>query len=132
MITPGVNTSGLDQFLHENQTWERALDYFLQENAFLKMRLSQVLDRNTDRSFVALAEHFQTCFVQMDECMKDLRKEILTSQKALKAGDINQAAELARMYSRHQKLQTDMNYLQKKFAELTTEFNHHVISLYRS
>ena len=132
MITPGVNTSGLDQFLHENQTWERALDYFLQENAFLKMRLSQVLDRNTDRSFVALAEHFQTCFVQMDECMKDLRKEILTSQKALKAGDINQAAELARMNSRHQKLQTDMNYLQKKFAELTTEFNHHVISLYRS
>ena len=132
MITPGVNTSGLDQFLHENQTWERALDYFLQENAFLKMRLSQVLDRNTDRSFVALAEHFQTCFVQMDECMKDLRKEILLSQKALKAGDLNQATELARMYSRHQKLQTDMNYLQKKFAELTTEFNHHVISLYRS
>ena len=132
MITPGVNTSGLDQFLHENQTWERALDYFLQENAFLKMRLSQVLDRNTDRSFVALAEHFQTCFVQMDECMKDLRKEILSSQKALKAGDVNQAAELPRMYSRHEKLQTDMNYLQKKFAELTAEFNHHVISLYRS
>jgi hypothetical protein len=132
MITPGVNTSGLDQFLHENQTWERALDYFLQENAFLKMRLSQVLDRNTDRSFVVLAEHFQTCFVQMDECMKDLRKEILLSQKALKAGALNQATELARMYSRHKKLQTDMNYLQKKFAELTTEFNHHVISLYRS
>ena len=132
MLRPGVNTSGLDQFLHENQTWERALDYFLQENAFLKMRLSQVLDRNTDRSFVALAEHFQTCFVQMDECMKDLRKEILSSQKALKAGDANQATELARMYSRHQKLETDMTYLQKKFAELTTEFNHHVISLYRS
>ena len=132
MITPGVNISGLDQFLHENQTWERALDYFLQENAFLKMRLSQVLDRNTDRSFVALAEHFQTCFVQMDECMKDLRKEILSIQKALKAGDVNQAAELARLCSRHQKLQTDMNCLQKNFVELTTEFNHLVISLYRS
>ena len=62
MKLSNANIAGADQFLHEIQGWERALDYYLQENAFLKMRLSQVLDYNTDNNFTPLAEHFQTSF----------------------------------------------------------------------
>ena len=38
-----------EQFLHENITWKRLLDFFIQENSFLKTRLSEVVDRETDQ-----------------------------------------------------------------------------------
>ena len=72
--------SGVDQFLHENLTWERALDFYLQENSYLKTRLSHVLDNNSDSDFITLAEHFQSSFIQNDENMKELKQDIIALQ----------------------------------------------------
>ena len=58
-----VKLSKPDQFHHENKTWRRLLDFFKQENSFLKTRLSEVLDKSTDKNFLALAEHFQNKFI---------------------------------------------------------------------
>ena len=61
------NLSRLEHYRHEYLTWERMLDFFKQENAFLKTRLSQVVDKKTDRDFLAYAEHFQNQFIIKDE-----------------------------------------------------------------
>ena len=132
MKLSNANIAGADQFLHEIQGWERALDYYLQENAFLKMRLSQVLDYNTDNNFTPLAEHFQTSFIHLDECMKDLKKDILLSQKVLKekGGAVSPGEET--LTSRHEKLQIEMNRLEKNFASIKNEFNIRLGKLFTS
>jgi len=53
-----VRTSRPEQFLHENKTWNRLLEFFKQENAHLKNRLAEVVDHKVDKEFLALAEHF--------------------------------------------------------------------------
>ena len=132
MKLSNANITGADQFLHEIQGWERALDYYLQENAFLKMRLSQVLDYNTDKNFTPLAEHFQTSFIHLDECMKDLKKDILLSQKTLKENEGTVLAGQNTMASRHEKLQIEMIRLEKNFASIKNEFNSRLGELFTS
>ena len=72
-----------EQFLHENITWKRLLDFFIQENSFLKTRLSEVVDRETDKTFIANAEHFQNEFILKDEYIHDIERDIKEQEKNL-------------------------------------------------
>ena len=56
-----------DQFNYEIKTWARLLDFFKQENTFLKNRLAEVVDYRADKEFLALAEQFQNKFIIKDE-----------------------------------------------------------------
>ena len=53
-----IKISAIDHFIHESETWERALNFCKQENAYLKTRLSQVVDNNTDKEFVIYESSF--------------------------------------------------------------------------
>ena len=123
-----IKVSEADQYIHENLTWERALDFYLQENAFLKTRLSHVLDSNADMDFVALAEHFQNSFIHNDECIKDLQSDILMMQRILKNLHTSQQDE-KKIIQKHKKLQNEMGYFEKNFAALKNEFNQYLGSL---
>jgi cell shape-determining protein MreC len=48
----------LDQYKNENSMWLRSLEFLKQENNHLKDRLTVVVDKTSDRSFLAQAEHF--------------------------------------------------------------------------
>lgn len=123
-----IKISEIEQNLHENMTWQRALDFYLQENAFLKTRLSQVLDNNTDRDFVALAEHFQNSFIHNDECIKDLQKDIIKTQRHLKDSAAGGRYDEKKIRQEHRKLQNEMGYFEKNFSALKNEFNRYLNS----
>lgn len=123
-----IRISGADQFLHENQTWERALDYYLQENSYLKTRLSQVVDNNTDKEFVALAEHFQNSFIHNDECIKDLLKDIFGLQKIIKNAIAGIHVDEKKMIQQQNKLRNEMSYFEKDFDLLKSKFNQFLMS----
>ena len=78
-----VKISKQDQFHHENKTWARLLDFFKQENNFMKNRLSEVLDHNVDKDFLALAEQFQNKFILKDEYIDELRRDINKQDQTL-------------------------------------------------
>src|SRR5665647_1043436 len=80
---PMSGSNKTEQFLHENITWRRLLDFFIQENIFLKTRLSEVVDRETDKIFIAQAEHFQNEFILKDECIHDIENDIKGQEKNL-------------------------------------------------
>jgi hypothetical protein len=124
-----IKISGVDQFLHENQTWDRALDYYLQENSYLKTRLSQVVDNNTDKEFVILAEYFHNSFIHNDECIKDLQKDILGSQKLLKNAIAGLPVDEKKISQQQNKLRNEMGYFEKDFAQLNNKFNQYLMSL---
>lgn len=124
-----IKISGVDQFLHENQTWDRALDFYLQENSYLKTRLSQVVDNNIDKEFVDLAEHFHNSFIHNDECIKDLQKDILALQVLLKKAIAGTQVDEKKMNLQQNKLRNEMGYFEKDFSKLRNEFNQYLMSL---
>ncbi len=124
-----IKISGVDQFLHENLTWDRALDFYLQENAFLKTRLSQVVDKNMGKDFVVLAERFNNSFIHNDECIKDLQNDIHTLQKTLKLTINGSTVDENKMIRQQNKLRNEMGFFEKDFAKLKNEFNQYLFTL---
>ncbi|MGG9963464.1 hypothetical protein [Ferruginibacter sp. SUN106] len=123
-------TAKLDQYRHEYLTWKRMLEFFKQENAFLKTRLSEVVDRNTDKEFLALAEHFQNQFIIKDEFMDELRHDINEMDAELKIPSESAKITAAKKTEAKQtKLRNEIEYLEKNFTQLKNEFNKYLISV---
>ncbi|MDO9375173.1 MAG: hypothetical protein Q7T76_12190 [Ferruginibacter sp.] len=115
---------------NEDLQWARSLDFYLQENALLKLRLSQVLDLNPAQGFTAVAEHFQTSFIQLDECMKDLKKDIQLNKKT--SGESEQLAETAALWqpAARKRFQLEMKRLAENFEQMKAEFVRQVDQLF--
>ena len=122
--------SKLDQYHHEHLTWERMLDFFKQENAFLKTRLSQVLDRKIDSEFLALAEQFQNQFIIKDDFIDELKHDINEMERAIKESTVTmKIVPDIKVENKHNKLRNEMEYLEKNFAQLKNEFNKYLVSV---
>ncbi len=123
-----IKISGIEQFLHENLTWERALDFYLQENAYLKTRLSKVVDNNTDKDFLALAERFQNNFIQNDESVKDMQSDILTLRAILNNVLDGKTEDENKILKKQNKLSNEMGFFERNFATLKSSFNNYLNS----
>ena len=123
---PGLNKT--EQFLHENITWKRLLEFFIQENIYLKTRLSQVVDKETDVAFIAHAEHFQNEFILKGEIMHDIVRDIKEQEKSLEAGLKQNGLPDHKIIKRQEKLRNEILYLEKEFLELKNQFNKYLLS----
>lgn len=123
-----LKISGTDQFLHETQTWERALDFYKQENAFLKTRLSEVVDNNSDKIFLALAEHFNNRFLFMDEYIKEFRKDIRMQLGMIKQSLSGNHLQDNVMNNLQARLRGEMERFEKDVYVLKMEFNKKLVS----
>ena len=123
------STAKLDQYRHEYATWLRMLEFFKQENAFLKTRLSEVVDRNTDREFLALAEHFQNQFIIKDEFMDELKHDINEIERGVKNLAGAARGSDSRLEAKNNKLRNEIEYLEKNFTQLKNEFNKYLVSV---
>lgn len=119
-----VKISKPDQFHHENKTWSRLLDFFKQENTILKNRLSEVVDHNSEKDFITLAEQFQNRFILKDEYIDELRHDINSQNLDL----INHKEGLVdnKLLKRQEKLRNEMEYFEKDFNQLKNEFNKYL------
>ena len=123
-----IKISGADQFMHEILTWERALNFYMQENAFLKTRLSQVVDNNTDKAFVNLAEHFNNRFILTDEYISQLTKDNKKQKEIVKQSILGNQLQDTLMNKMQKKLRTEMEDFEKEISGLKNEFNKKLVS----
>ncbi len=123
-----VNSSKLEHYQHEFQTWERMLDFFKQENAFLKTRLSEVLDQKIDKEFLANAEHFQNKFIIQDEFMDELKHDIREVKGMVEKNIYPEGLDKLTV-SKYKRLRNEMEYLEKSFAALRNDFNEYLLSV---
>ena len=118
----------LEQFHHENMTWVRSLDFFKQENNFLKNRLSEVVDVTSDKTFLAQAEHFQNQFIIKDEFVDELKHDVNEQEKMLMEKYKKNGTEIDEPAIKRQKyIREQMEYLEKDFTNLRNEFNNYLI-----
>jgi hypothetical protein len=124
------NLSRLEHYCHEYLTWERMLDFFKQENAYLKTRLSQVVDKKTDKDFLAYAEHFQNQFIIKDEFIDELNHDVHEMQElCAREMKVLKSNPDKKTESRHNKLRNEVEFLEKNFTQLKNEFNKYVLSV---
>jgi hypothetical protein len=117
----------LKQYHHENLTWVRSLEFFKQENSFLKNRLSEVVDITSDRDVLAQAEHFQNQFIIKDEFLDQLRHDVheqerILTEKYVRTGNVVDDY----VSNRQRKLREQMEYLERDFSSLRNEFNRYL------
>lgn len=118
-----------EQFLNECQSWLRLLDFFEQENSHLKTRLSEVLDHNTDKDFLAMAEHYQNQFILKDEFFDEILHDVKDQQKKLDDLSIKKALPAEKLITKQQKLRNEISYLEKDFINAKNEFNKYLSSV---
>ena len=123
-----IKISGVDHYLHENLTWERALDFYKQENSFLKTRLAQVVDKNTNKEFIALAEYFNNRFILSDEYISDILQDIRFQKNTIADQvkvnpTVNPKIEILQ-----KKLRSEMERFETEITILKREFNKQLVS----
>jgi hypothetical protein len=125
-----IAISKTKQFYYENLTWERLLEFFKQENAFLKTRLSEVVDQLTDKEFLELAEHFQNVFIIKDEFIDELRHDINDHEILLKTVMASPDKKTdKKILKKQEKLRNEMETLERDFTKDKNQFNKYLASV---
>ena len=112
------------QFVHENKTWLRLLEFFKQENTVLKNRLAEVLDHKNNKEFLALEEHFQNLFIIKDEFIDELRHDVNGQVQALSNKERMTLDQ--KIIKKQEKLRNELEYLEKDFSKLKNDFNRYL------
>ncbi len=121
-----MKTTLQNQFEHEHKAWERSLEFFRQENALLKYRLSEMVDENGENEFLQMAEYFQNELLIKDEKLNTLIKNL--NEFAGKFGAMRNQNNLPeRVIAKHYKLRNDILQFEKNFLHLSKEFNERLL-----
>lgn len=111
-------TNKLELFLHECAGWIRLLDFFKQENSYLKTRLSIAVDHKIDKDFLNQAEHFQNLFILKDEFINEISRDARIQEKKLKEKQLDE-----KILKNQQKLRNEIERLEKDFTKMKNDFN---------
>ena len=104
----------------EYKRWEILLSTIKNENAFLILKLSEVLDGRVDKEFVLKAEYFQNEFIAKDENIKDIQKDIKAELQLINSTKDKLPAKNLLKY---EKLKNEIRYFERNFSSLKTEFD---------
>jgi len=115
----------LQQFKHENESWKRMLEFMQQENVHLKTRLAEVLQKDVRKDFLEKAEYFQSGFLQFDERIAFLRRDISAFNK-LFLTELFHNGHLKELQLKQKQLRKEIETEEKKFNKLKGEFNHYL------
>ncbi len=112
-----------EQLQYESNTWKRLLAFMMEENVYLKNRLSDVLKDNFDKELLAEMEMFQTRFVKEDESISLLRHDIATLDKLLAKEIFADSILLAKANKKMKEIRANMIISEAKFGKLKSDFN---------
>jgi len=121
MIRPVRN-----QLEHEYNSWKRKLEFFKQENALLKYRLSEMVDSSEGANFLQMAEYFQNELLLKDEGLKKLTSSIQEFANGAE-GVRNKERHEEELIAKQKELRKKILKFGKAFLSLSTEFNEKML-----
>ena len=123
-----ISNTGVNYFYQEALSWDRTINYFLQENAFFKTRLSQVLEHTMSNELLEQAEIFQNCFLLNDEGLKGLKPDIDLLLRLIKEFNAAKKIDENELAGKYRKLDNEIKNFTKKFEEIKPAFNQYLLS----
>lgn len=128
MIAKPKPGSKASQCLYENFAWIRLIEFLNQENAYMKNRLSEVIDRIQDSEQLAMAEHFQNQFIIKDDVydhmLHDLNKQS-AKWNHLTAGN----STISELKKNHRHIRHQMESIEREHALIMRDYNTYLSSL---
>ncbi|MBS1729919.1 MAG: hypothetical protein JSS67_03985 [Bacteroidetes bacterium] len=106
------------QLQQEFMSWQRCLEFFKQENALLKYRLSELVDDIEINMNIQTAEYFQNEFLHVDEMLENFTKSLANFSHIS-----DEKKDSPSVVASHQLLRERMHELGKKWLNLSLEFN---------
>ena len=117
----------LEQFHQENSTWLRTLDFMEQENAYMKNRLSKVLDGYLNHDLLDWAESYQNQIILKEEAIDLLKQDITAQEKRLVSEYLFDGQQLKDEIVKSQvQLRNQMNYMEDDFFTMKKAFNEYL------
>ena len=111
---------------HDNKNFQGSLDFFQQENALLKYRLSEIVDDSEERGFLQLAEYFQNELLLNDERLSHLTKRLHQLNEQIPTYEKNK--NFSESFAAAQdKFRTDLLEFETRFLSLSKEFNQKLL-----
>ncbi len=111
--------------MQEHTAWQRRLEFFRQENALLKYRLSEMVDHNEEKDFLQMAEYFQNELLVKDEVLNKLIKEYKNISDTFDEQNDEMISE--KIIHRHDELRNRISRFEKEFLHLSDEFNQKML-----
>jgi len=121
-----MKTTLQSQFDHEHKAWERSLEFFRQENALLKYRLSEMVDNNEENNFLQMAEYFQNELLLKDEMLNKLIKDLQWFSKNFD-GLPKEKFKTEKIVLKREKFRNQILQFEKNFLHLFKEFNEQML-----
>lgn len=119
--------SRAEQLLYEVLGWNRLLEFYKQENSYLKTRLSLVVDHHAGSvDFLTVAEQFQTKFLQKDEFMEGLLQDVRNQEAHLTEPAMNRKLLDEKYVRKQQKIRNEIASFEREFSQLTHEFHKYL------
>ena len=112
------------QFLFENASWTRLIEFFSQENTFMKNRLSEVIDQIHDRQDLVMAEHYQNQFIIKDDLFDHMLHDLHEEADKWNNPKLTSCEEvLTELKSTHNHLRDQMEFIEKDVAMIRKDYN---------
>ena len=115
-----------NQLTQEHEAWKRSLEFYKQENALLKFRLSEMVDESEGSHFLQTAEYFQNEFLLKDAGLQRLSQSLQSMQEALRP-----TRGLEHVENRHIVLQNELRQqiwqFEHDFIQLSNDFNQKML-----
>lgn len=123
-------SSNTQQYIFENSSWIRLIEFLHQENTHMKNRLSEIIDQITNKESLGLAEQYQNKFLTKDDLYEHML-HVLTGQtikwKEIKAKPGN--AISPEMKKTHKKIREQMEWIEHDHALIKQDYNTYLSSL---
>lgn len=123
-------SSSTQQYIFENSSWIRLIEYLHQENTHMKNRLSEIIDQIINKESLGLAEQYQNKFLTKDD-LYDHMLHVLTGQ-AIKWKELKSkpgSAISTEMKRTHKKIREQMELIEHDHALIKQDYNTYLSSL---
>ena len=130
MVKKKTISSNTQQYIFENSSWIRLIEYLHQENTHMKNRLSEIIDQITSKETLGLAEQYQSRFLTKDD-FYDHMLQVLMGQavkwKELKSKPVSAISlDIKRT---HKKIREQMEVIEHDHALIKQDYNTYLSSL---
>ncbi len=105
----------------EYKRWEILLSSLKNENTFLMLKLSEVLDGKVGKDFILKAEYFQNEFIMKDEHIKDMENDINIELQLISG--LKDEKTSSKILRRYEKFKNEIKYFERNFLTLKTDFD---------
>lgn len=123
-------SSSTQQYIFENSSWIRLIEYLHQENTHMKNRLSEIIDQITNKESLGLAEQYQNRFLTKDD-LYDHMLHVLSGQ-AIKWKELKSkpgSTISIEIKKTHKKIREQMEFIEHDHALIKQDYNTYLSSL---